>query len=174
MTRIWFVNTMFSMAYLIDGHNLIPKIQGLSLESADDEMQLIELLQEFCRRRRKTVEVFFDNAPPGQPRARVFGRVKARFVRQEQTADQAIEHRLEQLGGARRNFIVVSSDRQVQEAARARGVKSISGETFASTLQEALHPSATENELRAELALRPEEVEDWLAMFGSEQGEGEE
>ena len=37
------------MPYLIDGHNLIPKVAGLSLKAVDDEMQLIELLQEFCR-----------------------------------------------------------------------------------------------------------------------------
>ena len=37
------------MPYLIDGHNLIPKVRGLSLQSMDDEMELVELLQEFCR-----------------------------------------------------------------------------------------------------------------------------
>ena len=31
------------MPYLIDGHNLIPKM-GLKLADLDDEMQLIELL----------------------------------------------------------------------------------------------------------------------------------
>ena len=36
------------MPYLIDGHNLIPKL-GLRLESLDDEMELIAILQEFCR-----------------------------------------------------------------------------------------------------------------------------
>jgi len=174
LTRTWFINTMFSMAYLIDGHNLIPKIRGLSLESADDEMQLVELLQEFCRRRRKSVEVFFDNAPPGQHRARVFGRVKARFVRQGQTADQAIYQRLEQLGRSARNFTVVSSDRQVKAAARAWGAKSISAEAFARMLQAALQVSATEDEQRAETALQPEEVEDWLTVFGSGESEGDE
>ena len=36
------------MPYLIDGHNLIPKL-GLRLDLPDDEMQLIGILQEFCR-----------------------------------------------------------------------------------------------------------------------------
>ena len=50
------------MPYLIDGHNLIPKIPGLSLEMLDDEDRLIELLQEFARVRRQRIEVFFDQA----------------------------------------------------------------------------------------------------------------
>ncbi|MBP1702274.1 MAG: hypothetical protein H6Q38_1381, partial [Chloroflexi bacterium] len=43
------------MPYIVDGHNLIPKIPGLSLRAIDDEMQLIELLQEFCRVQRKAL-----------------------------------------------------------------------------------------------------------------------
>ena len=50
------------MPYLIDGHNLIPKL-GLRLDSIDDESELIAILQEFSRRERRQVEVFFDGAP---------------------------------------------------------------------------------------------------------------
>ena len=85
------------MPFLIDGHNLIPKIPGLSLQDMDDEQQLITLLLEFCRLQRKQIEVFFDNAPPGGVRARNFGNVIARFVKQGSSADQAIHQRLERL-----------------------------------------------------------------------------
>jgi len=79
------------MPYLIDGHNLIPKIAGLSLQDIDDETRLVEMLQDYCRRRgKKGVEVFFDNAPPGQPSKRVYGTVTAHFVRTGRTADAAI------------------------------------------------------------------------------------
>ncbi len=107
------------MPFLIDGHNLIPKIPGLNLQALDDEEQLIKLLQEYCRRQRKQVEVFFDNAPPGGVRARNFGLVIARFVRQGTTADQAIRERLTRLGRLARNWTVVSSDLTVQSWARA-------------------------------------------------------
>ena len=56
------------MAYLIDGHNLIAAVPGIHLDEIDDETQLIQVLGGFCRQRKKRVEVFFDNAPPGQPR----------------------------------------------------------------------------------------------------------
>jgi len=58
------------MPYLIDGHNLIPKM-GLRLEDFDDELALMEQLNEFCRlSRRGQVEVYFDNAPIGYPETR--------------------------------------------------------------------------------------------------------
>ena len=82
------------MAYLIDGHNLIPKIAGLSLSAIDDEQELINRLQAYCRRERKTVEVFFDQAPPGFAGTRAYGAVKAHFVRKGRTADEAIRLRL--------------------------------------------------------------------------------
>ena len=41
------------MGYLIDGHNLIPKIPGMSLRMEDDEQELIQLLQDFSRYKRK-------------------------------------------------------------------------------------------------------------------------
>lgn len=40
------------MPYLIDGHNLIPKL-GLRLDSMDDEMELVAILQEYARLERK-------------------------------------------------------------------------------------------------------------------------
>lgn len=163
---------MLSMSYLIDGHNLIPKVEGLSLEMLDDEMQLVGLLQEYCRHRRKSAEVFFDNAPPGQARARVFGSVKARFVREGQTADQAIYQRLGQLGRSARNYTVVSSDRQVQAAGRARGAQTISSDEFARLLRETLQMPEAENDHRAEISVPPEEVDDWLALFDSDENEG--
>ena len=104
------------MPYLIDGHNLVPKVPGLSLKDIDDEMQLVEMLQEFCRRKGKQVEVFFDKAAPGGRQVRVFGVVTTRFIHQGSTADQAIMARLDRIGAQARNWTVVSSDRQVRAA----------------------------------------------------------
>ena len=80
------------MPYLIDGHNLIPKL-GLRLDSADDEMELITILQEFCRVEQRQVEVFFDGAPSSQAGTRKRGAVTARFVQLRDTADNAIRSR---------------------------------------------------------------------------------
>ena len=158
------------MPYIIDGHNLIPKIPGMSLQDIDDEIQLVNLLQEFCRIRRKQVEVYFDNAPPGSPEARNFGRVVARFVRQGRTADQAIQMKLKRLGGEARNWTVVSSDGEVQANARTARAKIITAEVFAQRVFEALGDTA-DSYLEPESDLSPEEVENWMQIFGIDEDE---
>src|SRR5512140_533612 len=118
------------MPYLVDGHNLIPKL-GLRLDSSDDEMQLVGILQDFARLLRRDAHVYFDGAPAGQAQTRRFGRVTAHFVRQGRSADDAIKAHLGRLGTAARNWIVISSDRVVQNEARAAHARVISSDEFA-------------------------------------------
>ena len=89
------------MPYVIDGHNLIPKL-GLRLDSVDDEMELIAILQEFCRQQRKQVEVYFDGRPAPQIETRKLGAVTAHFVPLSRTADDAIRKHLKRLGKSSR------------------------------------------------------------------------
>lgn len=152
------------MPYLVDGHNLIPKL-GLRLDAPDDEMELVARLQEFCRLHRKRVEVYFDGAPPGQAGTRDLGAVKATFVRAGTTADAAIARRLKSLGAAARNWTVVSSDRQVQAEARAAYAEALSSEAFARLLQQIPRGEATRSTV--ERPLSPAEVDDWLNLFRS-------
>lgn len=149
------------MPYLIDGHNLIPKL-GLRLDSIDDEMELIAILQEFCRMEHRQLEVFFDGAPIHQAGTRKLGSVTAHFVRLGNTADDAIRNRLKQLGKSAKNWSVVSSDRQVQAEAGAARAEVISSDSFAGMLKQA-HQSAPKpgNERK----LSPQEVDDWLRLF---------
>jgi uncharacterized protein len=151
------------MPYLVDGHNLIPKLPGLSLSAIDDELDLIQWLGAFCQQKRKDVEVFFDQAPAGVANLRRYGRVKAHFVRQGSTADAAIMNRLHQLRGGASNYTVVSSDHQVQAAARAAHARVLSSEEFAAqllALQEDRPASQT-----GERSLSAEEVEYWESLF---------
>jgi len=156
------------MPYLIDGHNLIPKL-GLRLDDAEDESELIALLQEFCRLRRHSVEVYFDGAPPAQAGAKRVGRVTAYFIRRGDSADNAIRRRLQALGRAARNWSVVSSDRQVQAGARAVQAGIIPSEEFAGQLR---HASQTARISRREHGLPAEEVEEWLKFFSERGGQG--
>ena len=150
------------MLYLIDGHNLIPKL-GLRLEALDDEDQLIARLQEFCRLRRAQVEVFFDGAPPGQASTRRAGAVTAHFVRRGSIADAAIEARLARLGKAAKNWTVVSSDGRVTRAAGAAHAGSLSSEEFARQISQAQATSTSMSKHPATLA--PDEVQEWLDFF---------
>lgn len=149
------------MPYLIDGHNLIPKL-GLRLDSMDDETELINILQEFCRLERRQVEVFFDGAPANQAGSRKLGGVIAHFVRQGTTADDAIRSRLKKLGKGARNWTVISSDRQVQAEARALHAEVVSSDSFAGMLKHARNSAPKANKDRK---LSPQEVDEWLKLF---------
>ena len=153
------------MPYLIDGHNLIPKL-GLRLDSVDDEIELIGFLQEFCRLQRRDAEVYFDGAPVGQARTQKLGIVTAHFVRLGTTADSAIKIRLEKMGRAARNWIVVSSDHVVQASARVVHADVISSEQFAELLKSS---SPRESKSTTETKLSPEEVDEWLKLFGKKE-----
>jgi predicted RNA-binding protein with PIN domain len=148
------------MQFLIDGHNLIPTL-GMQLTSMDDELELMEVLQEFCRVQRARVEVYFDGAPAGTPSLRRMGAVTAHFVRIGSTADAAIEGRLTRLGKQARGWTVVSSDGRVQAAGRAVHAKILSSEEFARKVRTGSKTTGP----KPEKELKPEEVKEWLDLF---------
>ena len=151
------------MAYLIDGHNLIPKM-GLRLDSLDDELELIAILQEFSRlARKKQVEVYFDGAPTPQAGTRKHGTVTAHFVPLKTTADNAIRNRLKKMGKSAKNWTVVTSDHRVQLEARDVRAEVITSDAFANILKQARNAAPKSSNDRK---LSEQEVEDWLNLFG--------
>ncbi len=150
------------MPYLIDGHNLIPKF-GLRLDSVNDEMELVSILQEFARLKRQKVEVYFDGAPVGSAGTRSLGTVRAHFIRLGQTADNAIRARLNKMGKAAKNWTVVSSDHEVQGAARVNQAQFISSEEFVRLTRNTMR--ATPNTGASDKKLSEKEVDDWLRLF---------
>ncbi len=161
------------MAYLIDGHNLIPKIPGLSLRDPEDETKLLRLLQEYARRTRTRLEVFFDQAPDLEQRTRRYGAVTVHFVTRRSTADEAIIRRIEALGRAARQYTVVTSDRRIQVNVRAAGARVLTSEAFARRLQApaAGGQSGSGSEKPAPPGTE-EELQEWLRLFGEDRAEG--
>lgn len=151
------------MVLIIDGHNLIPHIPGINLSDPEDEMQLVQVLQAYCRLRRKQAEVFFDRAPVGQAGVRQYGLVRAHFVREGTTADAAIMAYLKKLGKRAKNVTVVSSDRQVAVAARAVHATVMTAEAFAAAWAD-LSEEEPELDPRDRL-LSEEEVKLWENIF---------
>jgi len=155
---------MTGMPYLVDGHNLIPRV-GLRLDSFDDEMELVALLQEFARLRRRQVEVYFDGAPAAQAGTRSLGTVKAHFIRAGTTADDAIRRRLKKMGRSAKNWTVVSSDREVQAEARSAHAEVLSSDEFALLLQQT--PRGEIPKPAADRKVSSAEVDEWLNIFNS-------
>lgn len=118
------------MTFLIDGHNLIGKMPGISLAELDDEIILMDLLEDYFKKIRKKAVIFFDHGNPLSSRKIPKAFVQARFVPRPADADSAIIQFLRSAGGAVRNHTVVSSDNAVARAAGKMGVKVMSCQEF--------------------------------------------
>ncbi len=151
------------MQYIIDGHNLIPNIRGLTLSDLDDEQALVNLLTPFLRAKKSRAMVFFDRAAAGQAGQRNYGLIKAVFVPAGQTADSAIASYIRQLGGASQNHTLVSSDRAVQASARAYHTSVLTSQEFSQMLQHFYEQDPKTETPEQELS--PEEVKQWEDLF---------
>lgn len=154
------------MKMIVDGHNLIPKIPGMSLKQIDDEYRLVEILQEYARVARRKIEVFFDNAPAGKSGTRMAGTVRVNYVPSITTADEAIILRVRKAGKLSGELTVVSSDQHVQTQCRLQGAKTMSSESFTKNMLLGFEKDQTSNQSQPEHTMSSEELEDWMNFFG--------
>jgi predicted RNA-binding protein with PIN domain len=151
------------LPYIIDGHNLIGAMQHVRLDDPDDEMYLIGQLRRFCARTRRRVTVYFDKGAPGMPASHDAGGLSVRFVKRPLSADQAIARHLVRLKGNARNWTVISSDQEVQAAARHAGAHVMSSAEFARTMSTAGEEAAPSEKPGGELS--EQDVEEWQEVF---------
>ena len=163
------------MEYYIDGHNLIPKIQGIRLSDDHDEQELLERLQEYARLSRKKLTVFFDKAPDNKTRSETYGTLRVVYVTHNTKADEEIIDRVSKAGKNRAAEItVVSSDQHVQWQCHQAGAKTLNSEQFAQEMNRTFSSGprtakgSNSRPLRAEPKLSAREVDEWLKIFGGE------
>jgi uncharacterized protein len=153
------------MPLLIDGHNLIGQIPGLSLADPDDEGDLVMLLRRYTTARRgRKVVVVFDHGVYGHPQTLDGYGVSCHFARSPQDADAQLIKRIRALKKPR-DWTLVTSDRQVVCAAEDCGVRVISSHAFARHLAAPAQPAAVQEEQR-DVRLSEAEIEEWLRLFG--------
>ncbi len=127
------------MHIIVDGYNLIRQWPELAmLDRADLELgreALLGELQAYQRARRHRITVVFDGRERActtatAPRA---GGVGVRFSRQGETADEVIARLAAEAGAG---AVVVSSDREVQAAARRGGAVPLSAAEFMARVEQ--------------------------------------
>ena len=151
---------------IIDGHNLVPKIPGMSLENLDDEHQLITLLSDYCARSNKSAEVYFDKAAPGRSGRSRIGRLQVVFVSELSSADNAIIQRLINAGKSAKNLTVVTSDHRIQAEARSKGAAVMRSDDFAKELVNLpARKPGNSRKTTIEKQLSAPEVDKWLKIF---------
>jgi len=149
------------MPLLVDGHNLIGRMPDMSLADADDEAELVRRLRRYCQRNRRRATVVFDRGLPGGVSPALSAPpVEVVFAAAGESADRVLMRRIRRARDPR-GLLVVSSDRMVQEAARAQGARVIASEEFAAQLVGRLagqgepdKPTTVGN------------VDEWLRAFG--------
>ena len=160
------------MHYLIDGHNLIARVPGLSLADPDDEVKLLQLLKRWAAAdtRRKVTVIFDKGLPGGEAKHLSGGGVRAIFAPDNRSADSVIMRRIEGIEDPAQHT-VVSSDGAILRAAQRRRVPTQRSEAFAAAMvNERTFPSTARPaaDPRDNPSISPNEVSEWLELFGPE------
>jgi hypothetical protein len=160
------------MHYLIDGHNLIARVPGLSLADPDDEVKLLQLLKRWAvaDARRKVTVIFDKGLPGGEAKHLSGGGVRAIFAPDNRSADSLIIRRIEGIEDPAQHT-VVSSDGAILRAAQRRRVPTQRSEVFAAAMvNERTFPGAARPaaDPRDNPSISPNEVSEWLELFGPE------
>lgn len=159
------------MHYLIDGHNLIARMQDIDLEDPNDEILLVLQLRSWVaggRKRRVTV-IFDGGLPGGRSRFHSSPQLNVIFASEGRTADALLIRRINKARNPA-EYTLVSSDLEVIEAARARRMPHLDSAAFAERLsesrrknQEVVAPPAPDE--AEEPAVSQQEIDEWLALF---------
>jgi hypothetical protein len=157
------------MPTLIDGHNLIAQVPGLSLSDNDDEWQLVLLLRRYAARKKgRRVVVVFDHGVYGHPENLNGYGVECHFARSPRDADSELIRRIRAIRRTGQ-WQVVSSDRAVAGAAHAQGVQVVSSQAFARQLAALNEPQAKLSDKYQEKPQSEQDIDDWLRLFGEEE-----
>ena len=149
---------------LIDGHNLIAQVPGLSLDDPDDEQKLVVLLRKYAARRRARIVVVFDSGTPGgRSRELSGGGVTSIFAGSHTIADRILMERIRELKRPG-EWILVSSDHEVRQAADKRKVLVWTSPEFVTRML--APPTAAGDRPPIDEKLSNEEVKEWLKIFG--------
>jgi uncharacterized protein len=166
------------MPILIDGYNLlhVTGIVGRGVGPGGLQRSRLALLNFLVASIDPTelphTSIVFDahDPPPGLPRIVQHRGMTVCFAARHETADQLIAA-LIRADSAPRRLVVVSSDHEIQRAARRRRAKAVDSDVWYAELirtrQQASEASSDETD-RPPVPLLEEDVNYWLRQFGGE------
>jgi predicted RNA-binding protein with PIN domain len=121
---------------IIDGYNLIGVLHG---DVEAERQRLLEMLMEYRKLKGHDITVVFDGWKEGraQGSGAVTGGIRVVYSPLGEKADAVIKRAVSESRG---NLIVVSSDREIQGHAWARGAVPVDSEVFMGKLEHAGRP----------------------------------
>ena len=165
------------MAILIDGYNLIhsvgliPRRIGPRTLERSRRALLNSLANHLGPEHVNSTTVVFDakDSRPDAASSADHRGITVLFAHDHEEADELIEQLIRH-DSAPRQLVVVSSDHQIQQAARRRGAQAVDSETWYDqlerTAQNTRHQPPIEVPEKPEHGLSASEVESWLQDFG--------
>ena len=156
---------------IIDGNNLLHSIVKLSDESESiNDVQLCWIISRYLRAIRKQGEIIFDGAGPrDKSQFDNIANLEVCFAGLGKDADTVIENKIK-ANTAPTRLSIVSSDRRLRDAARARRATAVKSEIFWNNLQKQLKRKKPVKEPEAKrVGLSESETKQWLEFFGIEQ-----
>ncbi|MHC4113348.1 MAG: NYN domain-containing protein [Planctomycetota bacterium] len=156
---------------IIDGHNLLHSIVNISEEAESiNDVQLCWIVSRYLRAIRKQGEIIFDGTGPrDKSQFDNIANLEVCFAGLAKDADTVIENKIK-ANTAPKRLSIVSSDRRLRDAARARKATAVKSEIFWENLQKQLKRKKPVKEPEAKrIGLSESETKQWLELFGIEQ-----
>lgn len=157
--------------FIIDGHNLLHAICKIEENAkALSEAVLCKVLATYLRLTGEKAAIVFDGTgPPDKSGFEGISHLEVFFAGLGTDADTVIEDKIK-ASTAPKALTIVSSDRQLQQAAHARRAVAIKSEIFWVEVQKQLNRKRAPREPSAKRqGLSQSETEQWLKVFGIEQ-----
>ncbi|MBN1796536.1 MAG: NYN domain-containing protein [Sedimentisphaerales bacterium] len=157
--------------YIIDGYNLLKLIQTTSSEFAQiSDIDLCRFVSGFLKMTKRDGVIIFDGKCPGEDSCyNAASSLEVIFAGPGKDADSLIEQKISS-DSAPRRLLVVSNDRRIRKAARARKAVSVKSEQFWTDLQKALKKRKRMVEpAEKRRGLDEGQTKQWMEYFGLEQ-----
>ena len=157
--------------FIIDGHNLLHSIHKEDPHSGPiRDVQLCWIVGRYLKQISQTGEIIFDGTGPRDKSGfDNISNLEVFFAGLGTDADTVIEDKIG-ANTAPRRLTIVSSDRRLRKAARARKAISVKSEVFWNNIQKQLSRKKTTKEPAAKRrGISDGETKQWLEYFGLEQ-----
>jgi predicted RNA-binding protein with PIN domain len=157
--------------FIIDGHNLLHSIQKVDEDSGSiSDVQLCRIIGRYLKLTGQSGEIIFDGTGPRDKSG--FDNiieVEVFFAGLGTDTDTVIEDKII-ASTAPKRLIIVSSDRRLRKAARARKATSVKSEVFWNNVRKQLsRKKAIKEPSGKRRGLSESETKQWLEFFGLEQ-----
>jgi len=156
---------------IIDGYNLLHSIVKLSEDPGSvTDVQLCWVISRYLKVVGEKGEIVFDGTGPrDKSQFDNIANLEVFFAGLGSDADTVIETKIK-ASTAPKRLSIVSSDRRLRDAARARKATAVKSEVFWDNLQKQLRRKRPAKEPEAKrMGLSESETKQWLEFFGIEQ-----